>query len=164
MSLFGRHDENLRLIEDAGKVTISLKDGFLRIKGDEPGVETSRRVMEELLTVIRKGQIIRRHDVQYTLKAITQDPGAMVSGIYEDKIEVASKRHFITPKSIGQKAYVDAIKKHDIVFAIGPAGTGKTYLAVARAGNAHRQKDSIRIIVPSSRRGRRIFGFLPGDT
>ncbi len=162
-TLFGLHDEHLRLIEaEFGVKTIS-RGHQLTVSGLEPAVEKVGRLLDQLLGLIRSGQYLRRHEVVYAIRAMEKDSGVDLSPIYTDRIEVLSKRQFITPKTAGQKAYVDAIRRHDIVFAIGVAGTGKSYLAVAMAVNALKRQEVSRIILtrPAVEAGESL-GFLPG--
>lgn len=162
-SLLGRHDENLRLVEDTLKVRTTLKDGALKITGDGEEVDKAAKLLDELLSTIRHGVAIKRHDVSYALKVVSGNKEFSVRDIYLDRIEVSAKRQFITPKSKGQKEYLDSIRKNDIVFSIGPAGTGKTYLAIAMAVNALKKKIVSRIILtrPVVEAGESL-GFLPG--
>ena len=163
-TLFGRHDENLNLIEQGFVITIAARGEDLILSGDKENVEKSARLFEELLMTIRNGGIIKRHEVLYAIKAIKANKQEDVHDLYLDKIEVSSKRQFITPKSKMQKEYVDAIRHNDIVFGIGPAGTGKTYLAMAMAVNALRKQIVSRIILtrPAVEAGESL-GYLPGD-
>ena len=162
-TLFGRHDENLKLIEEELSVSTYFKEGILKIEGQNEAREKAVKIMEELLTTIRHGGAIRKHDVGYAIKVIKTDGKVALHDIYLDRIEVSSKRMYITPRSKGQKEYIDAIRRHDIVFAIGPAGTGKTYLAMAMAVNALKKKIVSRIILtrPALEAGESL-GFLPG--
>lgn len=162
-ALFGRHDENLKLMEGALSIGTFFKDGVLKLEGKEKAVKKGVRILEEMLTTIRRGGVVKKHDIGYALKAINNDHEVTLHDIYLDKIEVSSKRQYITPKSRRQKQYIDAIRKYDIVFAIGPAGTGKTYLAMAMAVNALRKKIISRIILtrPAIEAGENL-GFLPG--
>lgn len=162
-SLFGRHDENLKLIEDAFKIQSLFREGILKISGEKANVEKAARVIEEFLATIREGGLLRKHDVSYAIGAIKKNQNLALHDIYLDKIKVSSKRLYVTPKSKGQKEYVDAIRKYDIVFAIGPAGTGKTYLAMAMAVNALNKRLVSRIILarPAVEAGESL-GFLPG--
>ncbi len=162
--LFGRHDDHLRLIEKEFGIELFSRGEELVLKGDEKGVEKVAKMIETLLAVIRKGAQIRMHDLIYAIRTAKEDHLDRLPGIYLDRIEVSSKRHSVTPKTEGQKRYVDAIRKHDIVFGIGPAGTGKTYLAMAMAVQALRQEEVSRIILtrPAVEAGEKL-GFLPGD-
>jgi phosphate starvation-inducible PhoH-like protein len=162
--LLGSHDENIDIIEKEFGVTIVVRDQNLRISGDEKKVRRSSKLINELLLTIRNGGFLKKHELLYALKAIKENEDLQLHNIFLDKIEVSSKRLFITPKSKGQKEYIDAIRHHDIVFCIGPAGTGKTYLAMAMAVNAFRKKIVSRIILtrPAIEAGESL-GFLPGD-
>jgi len=164
-NLLGKHDENMKLIEKSFDVSSVLKAGILRLAGQgEENVEKAARVIEEILIAIREGIYIKRHDLNYAIKAVKDDKKIKLHDIYRQRIEVSSKRLYIVPKSKGQKAYIDSIREHDIVFCIGPAGTGKTYLAVAMAVNALKKKIVSRIILtrPAVEAGESL-GYLPGD-
>ena len=163
-SLLGKHDENIKLIEKSFDVTSVLRAGILRLAGAEDAVDKSSRVIEELLIAIRQGVYIKKHDLNYAIKSVKEDRKVKLHDIHLERIDVPSKRLYITPKSEGQKEYIDAIRKHDIVFSIGPAGTGKTYLAVAMAVNALKKKIVSRIILarPAVEAGESL-GYLPGD-
>jgi len=162
--LFGKHDENLKLIEDKLKVKTMARGENLVISGGADCTEKAAKVINELLLTIREGGHIKRHDMQYAIQAISKDKTVSLHDIYLDRIEVSSKRMYITPKSKTQKDYIDAIKKHDIAFGIGPAGTGKTYLAMAMAVNALKKQIVSRIILtrPALEAGESL-GYLPGD-
>ncbi len=162
--LFGKHDENLRLIESAFGVKITSRGDRLAITGDERSVSKSARLLDEILLVVRRGEILKRDEINYSIKLFNRDPEPDLSGIYLDKIEVSSKRQYVTPKTKGQEEYVEAIRRHDIVFGIGPAGTGKTYLAMAMAVNALKKQLVSRIILtrPAIEAGESL-GFLPGN-
>lgn len=161
--LFGTRDENLRFIESELGVSAVSRGDVLKITGDSQKVERAFRLFEELLLTIRGGGFIRKHELQHSIKAIKQNAKSDLHAIYLERIEVSSKRLYVTPKSKGQKEYVDAIKKCDIVFSIGPAGTGKTYLAMAMAVNALKKQIVSRIILtrPAIEAGESL-GYLPG--
>ncbi|MCK4249563.1 MAG: PhoH family protein [Candidatus Omnitrophica bacterium] len=162
--LFGSHDEHLKMIETRLDVAIITRGEKLLIKGDKASVDEAGCVLQALLTLIRSGQGAHRREVNYALDKVTKGQDLDLHDIYSDRIEVSSKRRYITPKSPGQKAYVDAILEYDIVFGIGPAGTGKTYLAMAMAVSALKKKLVSRIILtrPAIEAGESL-GFLPGD-
>ncbi|MFH1478446.1 MAG: PhoH family protein [Candidatus Omnitrophota bacterium] len=163
-ALFGNCDENLRLVESSFGVKIISRGDKLVISGGKESVGKSSRLFEELLEVLRKGGAIKRDEIAYSIRSFKKDPGLDIQDIYLDKIEVSSKRQFVTPKTAGQKRYVDAIRKFDIVFGMGPAGTGKTYLAMAMAVNALKKQLVSRIILtrPAVEAGESL-GYLPGD-
>lgn len=162
--LLGKHDENMKLIEKSFGINSVLRANILRLIGNTDDVERAARVIEELLIAIREGVYIKGHDLNYAIKSIKEDKKVRLHDVYLERIEVSSKRLYITPKSKGQKAYIDAIRKYDIVFSIGPAGTGKTYLAMAMAVNALKKKIVSRIILtrPAVEAGESL-GYLPGD-
>jgi len=163
-TLLGKHDENIKLIEKSFNISSVLRAGILRLIGAPDGVDKAASVIEELLITIREGGYIKKRDINYAIKAIKEDKKIKLHEIYLDRIEVSSKNLYITPKSKGQKSYIDAIRKYDIVFCIGPAGTGKTYLAIAMAVNALKKRIVSRIILarPAVEAGESL-GYLPGD-
>jgi len=163
-SLLGKHDENIKLIEKAFDTHSVLRAGILQLSGDADSVEKSIHVIRELLIAIREGVEPKRHDLNYAIKCVKENKKLRLHDIYLKRIAVYSKRLYITPKSEGQKEYIDAILNHDIAFCIGPAGTGKTYLAMAMAVNALKKKIVSRIILarPAVEAGESL-GYLPGD-
>ncbi|MDD5270045.1 MAG: PhoH family protein [Candidatus Omnitrophica bacterium] len=162
--LFGRHDENLKAIEREFDVKVTARGENLAIGGDARNVEKASRLFEQLLDIIRMGRAVHQHEILYAIKALHGSPDIDLHSIYLDKIDIMSKKLFVTPKTAGQKAYVDAIRQFDIVFGIGPAGTGKTYLAMAMAINALKLGHVSRIVLtrPAVEAGESL-GFLPGD-
>ena len=163
VTLFGLHDEHLKLLEAEFGIKTVARGRQLTLSGSEEAVPKGIRLIEQLLGLIRSGQYLRRHEVVYAIRAMERDSGLDLAPIYTDRIEILSKRQFVTPKTAGQKAYVDAIRRYDIVFAIGLAGTGKTYLAMAMAVNALKRQEVSRIILtrPAVEAGESL-GFLPG--
>jgi phosphate starvation-inducible PhoH-like protein len=162
-ALFGRHDANLRLVEKEFAVTIAARAGVIYIIGGQENIKKAALLFEELLTIIRNGGLLRAHDISCAIKTVKEDTNIDIPGLYLNKIEVLSKHLYVTPKTPHQKEYVEAIKDFDIVFAIGPAGTGKTYLAMAMAVNALKKQIVNRIILtrPAVEAGESL-GFLPG--
>ena len=162
-TLFGLQDEHLKLIEAEFGVKTGARGKELSVSGPAANVEKVNRLMDQLLAIIRSGQYLRRHEVVYAIRAMHENSSVELSTIYTDKIEVLSRRQFVVPRTAGQKAYVDAIRRHDIVFAIGVAGTGKSYLAVAMAVNALKRQEVSRIILvrPAVEAGESL-GYLPG--
>lgn len=161
--LFGKHDENLLLVEKGFGIKTIFRNGDLVLSGSEDHIDKAVHLFKELLLTLRQGGTVRKHEVQYAIRAIGNNKSEDIHDIYLDKIEVSSKRQHITPKGKMQKVYVDAIRKHDIVFGIGPAGTGKTYLAMAMAVNALKKQLVSRIILtrPAVEAGESL-GYLPG--
>jgi len=162
--LFGRHDENLKIIEKELPVKIIARGENLTLQGKGKKIIIATKLISELTAVIRRGGHLKRQDLIYAVKAIKQDEALDLHAIYLDRIEVMSKKQFITPKTKHQKEYVEAIRNCDIVFGIGPAGTGKTYLAMAMAVSALKNQKISRIILtrPAVEAGESL-GYLPGD-
>jgi phosphate starvation-inducible PhoH-like protein len=163
-TLFGRHDQNLRLIEREFDVKITARSGNVVILGTEEDTRKAATLFEELLAIIRGGGLVRTHDISCAIKTVKEGAATDITKLYMDKIEVLSKRLYVTPKTVGQKEYIEAIKDYDIVFSVGPAGTGKTYLAMAMAVNALKKQIVSRIILtrPAVEAGESL-GFLPGS-
>ncbi len=162
--LFGRHDENLKIIEKELAIKITARGDKLTVSGKEKKINLAAKLIDELLDVIRLGGHFKRRDLLCAINAIAQDSALGLPAIYLDRIDIMSKKQFITPKTKGQKEYVDAIRASDIVFSIGPAGTGKTYLAMAMAVSALKNQQVSRIILtrPAVEAGESL-GYLPGD-
>ncbi len=162
--LFGRHDENLKLIEKEFSLDIIARGENLVLRGENTGIDLASKLFAEFVDVIRLGGHLQRRDLNYAIRALREDRSLGLHTIYLDRIDVMSKRQFITPKTKGQKEYVSAIRENDIVFSIGPAGTGKTYLAMAMAVSALKNQQVNRIILarPAVEAGESL-GFLPGD-
>ena len=163
-ALFGKHDQYLRRIEQGLGVSIVARGEELKVNGEELAVSKALRLFDDLLVVVRSGAPIRREDLEYALKALSDNRLIQLRQIYQERLEVPSRRRFIIPRTLGQKAYVEAMRAHDLVFAIGPAGTGKTYLAMAVAVENLTKGKVSRIILtrPAVEAGERL-GFLPGD-
>ena len=159
--LFGRKDEYMKVLEEALGVRLVARDGLLTIRGESPQVELAERVISELQEAISKGRSIQAQDVRLALRLCAN--GESFKKVFEDQIEVSPKKRPVRPKSLGQKKYVDAIRHYDIVFSIGPAGTGKTYLAMAMAISSLLKKEVSRIILtrPAVEAGEKL-GYLPG--
>src|SRR5262245_17067691 len=133
LALFGKHAQHLRRIEQVLGVSVVVRGEEIRISGKDEGVAKASKVFDDLLVVVRSGAPLRKDDVDYALRAMDDPRLVQLKQMYQERIEVPSKRRFVIPRTPGQKSYVDAIRSHDIVFGIGPAGTGKSYLAVAMA-------------------------------
>jgi phosphate starvation-inducible protein PhoH and related proteins len=162
--LFGEHHRNLKRMEELTEVEIRARGNALHILGPDPGVKLAEKVIQELYHLLKKGVAITESDIEPAVKIITQNPEMHLERIYKDSVLVSGHRKPIVPKSLNQKEYIEAIRHNDIVFAIGPAGTGKTYLAMAMAVRALSEGEVSRIILtrPAVEAGERL-GFLPGD-
>ena len=164
-ALFGNSDEFLKIIEDDFDVRVVLKSDSIAVLGDnQQQVNRVVSVLESILYRIRKGERILTTDINYLIRASESDDTDTLDQSPAESIPVFSKRGVIRPKTSGQKRYVEAIKNNDLVFGIGPAGTGKTYLAMAMAVSALKNGQVSRIILtrPAVEAGERL-GFLPGD-
>ena len=163
-ALFGKHDQHLRRIEEALGVSVVLRGTDVKVSGPEAAVEKALKLFEDLLVVVRVGAPLHKEDLDYALRAAQDSRLIRLRQIFEQRVEVPSKRRFIIPRTPGQKAYVEAMRTHDIVFGIGPAGTGKTYLGMAMAVENLVKGEVSRIILtrPAVEAGERL-GYLPGD-
>lgn len=161
--LFGAYDENLKLFERCFQVSTHLTDEALDIEGEEKNVTRARHLLEEYFDLADAGARFERAEVQSFLRILCEDSDATFKGLAEAGRPRAFGKKTITPKSLNQRRYVDAIERYDMVFGIGPSGTGKTYLAVAMAVDALLTKEVSRIILarPAVEAGERL-GFLPG--
>lgn len=161
--LFGTFDENLKLLERCMQVSTHLSDERLEIEGAESDVNRAQRLVEEYAELTERGTRFAPSEVQSYLRILCEDPTATLKGLVEAGRARTFGKKTISPKSLNQRRYVDAIEKHDMVFGIGPSGTGKTYLAVAMAVDALLTKEVSRIILarPAVEAGERL-GFLPG--
>ena len=160
--LFGNLDCNLKLIEEHLGVVIIQRDNMLTIKGDK--LETAEKVINELMTLIKKGEKLDIQKVTYIIDLCKQGISYAESHMDKDIVCYTHIGKPLKPKTLGQKYYIKSMRNKDVVFGIGPAGTGKTYLAVAMAVNAFKKKDVQKIILarPAVEAGERL-GFLPGD-
>lgn len=163
-SLFGSFDENIRMIEREYGVSIVSRGSDLKIIGDEEGVFAAQRAINSLLNLIAKGESLTDQNVRYVLSLVNEGNEDKLSAMTNDSVCITSKGRPVKPKTLGQKKYTQAIDEHTITFGVGPAGTGKTYLAVAMAVTAFRAKEVNRIILtrPAVEAGEKL-GFLPGD-
>lgn len=163
-SVFGSFDENLKKIEKAFHVSVVVRDEGLRIVGEEKNAERAKRVFENLFELAGRGSAVTRQTVDYAISLCRQEEDKSLVQLDDDIICRTSMGKPIKPKTFGQEDYVKAIREKTIVFGIGPAGTGKTYLAMAMAINAFKNGDVARIILtrPAIEAGENL-GFLPGD-
>ena len=162
--LFGVHDSNLRTLEKQLGVTVRPDGGKAYISGDPISSELAAKVLTGLYQVLRRGIMVTGNDVLAAIRVVSGDHGADVSEVFQDVVFRSSRNRLITPKSIAQKRYLDAMRGCDIVFGVGPAGTGKTFLAMAMAVGFLQRKEVKRIVLarPAVEAGEKL-GFLPGD-
>ncbi len=163
-ALYGGDDKLLRELEGALDVRIVSREGWLRIEGAEDGVNKARKVFEQLDEARKRGVPVRRHEFNYALQAVMKDGDDDLGRLLELRIQTSLRKPPVVPKTEGQKAYLRSIQTRDITFGIGPAGTGKTYLAMAMAVSALKQEKVSRIVLtrPAVEAGEAL-GFLPGD-
>jgi phosphate starvation-inducible PhoH-like protein len=164
LALLGRHDEHLRALEAQHDVRITARGHDITLRGEERPVADAERVLRELIQMLRERPSLGAADIRSALRIAGNDSGADVKSVLADSIAVPSRRRFVTPKTANQRRYLEAVRSHDLVIAIGPAGTGKSYLAVAMAVSALLKREVARIILtrPAVEAGERL-GFLPGD-
>jgi len=163
-TLCGEHNAHLELIEGRIGVSLNLRGNELRISGREWEVALTERLLEQLYGLLESDHPLYISDVEYAIRIVSGDRAADLKSIFRENIFISSKKKTITPKTINQKTYIDSIRQFDIVFGIGPAGTGKTYLAMAMAMAALMRKDIHRVVLarPAVEAGEHL-GFLPGD-
>ena len=164
VSLFGSFDENIRQIEQEFRVKVLSRGSDLKISGEADDVQKAVRAVNGLLMLINKGEALSEQNVRYVLSLVNEGAEDKLSGLVGDCICMTAKGKPVKPKTLGQKKYVEAIRQNTITLGAGPAGTGKTYLAVAMAVTAFRAKEVNRIILtrPAVEAGEKL-GFLPGD-
>ncbi len=163
-NLCGEHDKHLKLIENLEPVRIKAWGNYISIAGKEGNVRKISALLQQLYSIMEKGWHIHTSDIDYAHRILSQDVTFDLARIFLDTVFISSKKRIITPKSIAQSLYIEYMRKFDMVFAIGPAGTGKTYLAMAMAVSSLLEKKVERIILarPAVEAGERL-GFLPGD-
>ena len=164
IALFGLHDENVKLLRDELGVEIFAHGSEITISGEEEKALLCRTVLERLLGIVERGEAIDRSRIRYAIELASEGNADRIDEIMQGAIAITYRGRQVKCKTLGQKHYVDAIKNHTATFAIGPAGTGKTYLAIAMAVVALKNKDIERIILtrPAVEAGEKL-GFLPGD-
>ena len=162
--LFGRQNRHLKLVERALGIRIGSNGLDLHFSGEAAQCEVGRRVFEELEQLLKEGMPLYPPDVDYAVRILCQDSAARLRDIFLDTVFISARKKLIGPKSLSQKTYIDAIRAHHVVFGVGPAGTGKTYLAMAMAVAALMRKEVSRILLvrPAVEAGEKL-GFLPGD-
>ena len=164
VGLFGSFDENIRQVEKAFSVEVISRGSELKVTGDAENVSKAVRAINGLLTLINKGEELSAQNVRYVLSLVEDGKEDKLESMTSGCICITSKGKPVKPKTLGQKNYVEAIRQNTVTIGVGPAGTGKTYLAVAMAVTAFRAKDINRIILtrPAVEAGEKL-GFLPGD-
>ena len=162
--LFGEHNKNLQRIADAIDVSINARGNIVFIQGDSIAASLAKNILKQLYGLLKDGYPIYPNDIDYAVRILSGDDRIKLKDIFLDTVYITSKKRHVIPKSLAQKEYIDAIRTSDMVFGIGPAGTGKTYLAMAMAVAALSKGVVNRIILtrPAVEAGETL-GFLPGD-
>ncbi len=162
--IFGEHDGNLKMIQELTDVNIHARGNSINLSGEPEAVQNVESLLRQLYRLLKQGYALREADFEAAVKVMIENPHQKLEKIFLEGVELPGRRRPITPKSIAQKTYLEAIQSNDLVFAIGPAGTGKTYLAMAMAVRALTQEQVSRIILtrPAVEAGEKL-GFLPGD-
>ena len=163
-SLYANDIKLLKHLEDSLGVKVTTREGWMKLEGDPSRVDKAQQVFQQLEQARQQGVDIQKHEFNYTLKVVTEERDETLGDIVSAKIVTSPRKPPVVARSANQRAYVEAIQKHDVVFGIGPAGTGKTYLAVAMAVAALKKEQVARIILtrPAVEAGEAL-GFLPGD-
>lgn len=164
VALFGSFDENIKLIENEYAVSVVNRGSDIKITGEPENLMKAAKVIDSLLSLINRGETLSEQNVRYCMALVNDGSEEKIEQLAGDCVCITSKGKPVKPKTIGQKRYCNAIKENTITFGIGPAGTGKTYLAVALAVTAFRSRQVNRIILtrPAVEAGEKL-GFLPGD-
>jgi phosphate starvation-inducible protein PhoH and related proteins len=162
--LFNNEPKNLQAIQDQLGVKATSREGWIKLDGEEDGIHRARHLFLLLEDSLKAGNPVRNREFAHALSIVKQEGVSTLKEIMSDRIQTSEKKPSVTAKTVGQKKYVDAIRRHDVTFGVGPAGTGKTYLAVAMALAALREGQVSRIILtrPAVEAGEAL-GFLPGD-
>ncbi len=163
INLFGKYDENIKIIEQVFDVNVVNRENEIKITGLGK-IELATKTVIKLLEIAKRGETITQHTVNYVISLVLEDNQEEIDKVLDDVVIVTARGKYLKCKTLGQKKYIDSIKKNDIVFGIGPAGTGKTYLAIAMAVKYLKEKKVGRIVLtrPAVEAGERL-GFLPGD-
>lgn len=163
-TLLGARDAHLRLLAAAAGVKARARGGEISLSGEPEGLELAALALKQLYALIQQGYPVYEMDVEFAYRILSADPKAQLKDIFLDQVYLTGKNRIISPKTLNQKNYLEAIRAHDIVFGIGPAGTGKTYLAMAMAVDSLLKGDVDRIVLarPAVEAGEKL-GFLPGD-
>jgi phosphate starvation-inducible protein PhoH and related proteins len=163
-SLCGEHNAHLQILEQRTGASVHVRGNVLTLRGKSWEVELGEKVLKELYKLIEAEYPVYSNDVEYAVRILSQNPTLNLEKIFRDEVYISGKKRAITPKTINQKHYIDSIRRYDIVFGIGPAGTGKTYLAMAMAVASLVNKQVRRVVLarPAVEAGEHL-GFLPGD-
>ncbi|MEP6602419.1 MAG: PhoH family protein [Spartobacteria bacterium] len=163
-SLYANDLKLLKNLEDSLGVKVTTREGWVKLEGEPEKIDKAQRVFDQLEQARKKGVAIQRHEFNYALNSVSEARDENIGELAATKIAISPRKPPVTARSAGQRTYVEAIQKHDVVFGIGPAGTGKTYLAVASAVAALKKEQVARIILtrPAVEAGEAL-GFLPGD-
>jgi len=162
--LFNNNPKNLQMLEARLGVKATSRDGWIKLDGDEAGVATVTGMFQSLENAVKAGVAIRNRDFAYALNTVASDGAEALNGLYSFTLQTSTRKPSVNPKTLGQKRYLEAIQDHDITFGIGPAGTGKTFLAMTMAVIALKEEKVSRIVLtrPAVEAGEAL-GFLPGD-
>ncbi len=162
--IFGDYDENINIIKEELNIDIVVREDKIELFGKEKWIDIGEKLILNLIEIIKKEKKINKEDIRHSLQLLLEGNGNYAKELLNKVVCVTASGKSIKPKTLGQKRYVDSIKNHDIVFGIGPAGTGKTYLAMAMAVQAMKNNEVSRIIItrPAVEAGESL-GFLPGD-
>jgi phosphate starvation-inducible PhoH-like protein len=163
-TLCGEHNAHLVALEKGIGLSVNVRGNVLTLNGGDWEVDLAQKVLNQLYGLLKIGYPLFVNDVDYAIRILSGDPSLDLKKIFRDEVFISSKKKVITPKTVNQKAYIDSIRKFDIVFGIGPAGTGKTYLAMAMAISSLIKKEVNRVVLarPAVEAGEHL-GFLPGD-
>lgn len=162
--LFNNDPKNLKLLEDELSVKATSREGWIKLEGEQEAIDRAKEVFQFLEGTLKSGAPVRNREFAYALNVARHDGAEALHALSEQRIQTSTRKISVTPKTIGQKKYIELIRDHDVVFGVGPAGTGKTYLAVAMAVAALKEDKVSRIILtrPAVEAGEAL-GFLPGD-
>lgn len=162
--LFGGDPQNLTQIESSLGVKATSREGWIKLEGKEEDVERAKSLFQLLEASLRGGTAVKSRDFARALDMVREEGVTALRDLYAERIHTSTKKANVSPKTTGQRKYIDAVRKHDVTFGIGPAGTGKTYLGIAMAVNSLREEQVNRIILtrPAVEAGEAL-GFLPGD-
>ncbi|MGM0602324.1 MAG: PhoH family protein [Bacillota bacterium] len=164
MNFFGRHDRNLKILEELLSVDLIGRGNEIRLIADQNKIKEEEKIIKKIISITTKERELTPREVKYAVELLKRNPGVNLNDIYNEVIQENYKGRKIKAKTIGQKLYIESIKNRDIVFSIGPAGTGKTYLAMVMAVKSLLNKTVSRIVLtrPAIEAGENL-GFLPGD-